>query len=491
MYCTYSHLSSFWLFVADKHSLFLCLTATAGGGGKNPMSLAGSISSRRLQHSQQRSSSRMFSSGPATLEEDDWQRDRTTAQCLGAELRALEEQIRACIQAIPESAVHFGASLPTLNESPSPEEQAACDRVNALREEEEQSRCCTFHFVSAEYILRQTTSLLPFQELWRVEGAVVDKTLSEVDAYHSMYATGELLAVSHRWEHPEAPDTQGVQLNAIQAHLTAHPHVRYVWYDHWCMPQGQRTASENLHFGWMLQNVNFLYLGCAVLILLDISYLSRFWTQVRAPSTLGAHVRVKRAFSADVTAFFLPCPVQMEAWLSMQLGGSTGLEPAPEGARRCVIEFLHTATSTTRDDLINMWSQKTPEDAYALLSKPDVHVTNQRDKVTQLDKVKKLAPRVTATYSAVAAEARHAQGASWMGLVQEGYSLDMLKETAVPVDDDVSNSLLGLTEKVGGVTLRGFCNLQTLNLRDKRITTGEAVALAQSLHVNASLTKIK
>ena len=77
-----------------------------------------------------------------------------------------------------------------------------------------------------------------------------------------------------------------------------------------------------------------------------------------------------------------------------------------------------------------------------------------------------------------------------MGLVQEGYSLDMLKETVVPVDDDVSNSLLGLTEKVGGVTLRGFCNLQTLDLRGKRITTGEAVALAQSLHFNASLTSL-
>lgn len=46
---------------------------------------------------------------------------------------------------------------------------------------------------------------------------------------------------------------------------------------YWCMPQGDRSPAEKAQFLWMLENVNSLYLGCCVLILLDLSYLSRFW----------------------------------------------------------------------------------------------------------------------------------------------------------------------------------------------------------------------
>lgn len=42
------------------------------------------------------------------------------------------------------------------------------------------------------------------------------------------------------------------------------------------MPQGECTLAEKARFRWMLQNVNLLYLGCSVLLLVDISYLSRF-----------------------------------------------------------------------------------------------------------------------------------------------------------------------------------------------------------------------
>ena len=41
------------------------------------------------------------------------------------------------------------------------------------------------------------------------------------------------------------------------------------------MPQGKRTLAEKVRFKWMLQNVNLLYLGCRVIILLDLSYVSR------------------------------------------------------------------------------------------------------------------------------------------------------------------------------------------------------------------------
>ena len=43
------------------------------------------------------------------------------------------------------------------------------------------------------------------------------------------------------------------------------------------MPQGERTPAEKVDFQHMLSNINLLYLGCHVLVLLDLSYLSRFW----------------------------------------------------------------------------------------------------------------------------------------------------------------------------------------------------------------------
>ena len=49
-----------------------------------------------------------------------------------------------------------------------------------------------------------------------------------------------------------------------------------------------RTADDAAHFKWMLRNVNLLYLGCAVLIVMDISYLSRFWTVCSARPLVSA-----------------------------------------------------------------------------------------------------------------------------------------------------------------------------------------------------------
>ena len=49
-----------------------------------------------------------------------------------------------------------------------------------------------------------------------------------------------------------------------------------------CMPQGSKKSVERFEFDEMLHNVNWLFLGARVLILLDLSYLSRFWTQARA-----------------------------------------------------------------------------------------------------------------------------------------------------------------------------------------------------------------
>ena len=112
----------------------------------------------------------------------------------------------------------------------------------------------------------------------------------------------EVLVVSHRWFSAREPDEEGMQLEKI-CEVLAEPKysgIKYVWYDYWCMPQGaDKTPEQKVQFKWMLQNINSLYLGCHVLILLDLSYLSRFWTQ-------------------------------FEAWLSMQTATKEGLRPASE-----------------------------------------------------------------------------------------------------------------------------------------------------------------
>ena len=124
--------------------------------------------------------------------------------------------------------------------------------------------------------------------------AIVSEYVSLVDA-----CSGELrkdvLVVSHRWLSPEAPDAGGTQLATIRAHLMAHDEIRLVWYDAWCMPQDERTAKEKEEkakdtrteedvkdFKRMLADVNLLYVGASVLFLLDVSYISRFWTQFEA-----------------------------------------------------------------------------------------------------------------------------------------------------------------------------------------------------------------
>lgn len=57
------------------------------------------------------------------------------------------------------------------------------------------------------------------------------------------------------------------------------------------LPQGvDKTPSELAEFGQQLPNINLLYLGCTVLILLDRSYCSRFW-QAHSDSNAAPCVR--------------------------------------------------------------------------------------------------------------------------------------------------------------------------------------------------------
>ena len=69
----------------------------------------------------------------------------------------------------------------------------------------------------------------------------------------------------------------------------------------------------------------------------------------------------------------------------MQCGGPAGLQPAAAGKRRSTFVCVHNATAQTEDaKLIAMWERRTPAEARATLSAPDVTVTNQSDKTTQV-----------------------------------------------------------------------------------------------------------
>jgi hypothetical protein len=79
---------------------------------------------------------------------------------------------------------------------------------------------------------------------------------------------------------------------------------------------------------------------------------------------------------------------QYEAWLSMQVVDGTSVRPANPEERRCTIATIANANSIIAEGLYAMWVAKTPEQAYDMLSKDDVTVTNQNDKDTQLRKLR-------------------------------------------------------------------------------------------------------
>jgi hypothetical protein len=117
-----------------------------------------------------------------------------------------------------------------------------------------------------------------------------------------------------------------------------------------------------------------LYLGTTVLILFDISYTSRFWTQ-------------------------------FEAWLSMQFATPNGLKSAvgTKNARYHIVCIQNAAEQAEAHTmmLVNTWATKTPQQAFDFLSKPDVTVTNQSDKQGQLPKIRALDATVQGAFQAI------------------------------------------------------------------------------------------
>ena len=104
------------------------------------------------------------------------------------------------------------------------------------------------------------------------------------------------------------------------------------------MPQYPRTEAEDADFRDMLHNMDVMYLSSTVLLVVDMSYLTRFWTQ-------------------------------FEAWLSFQSPATSGLGPASEASRRCTIKCILNADLDLEGvKLIRLWSKKTPTEARALLA---------------------------------------------------------------------------------------------------------------------------
>ena len=155
-----------------------------------------------------------------------------------------------------------------------------------------------YYFLRADRLRETTLTTLPaLQTLLSdpaTRGWVVKVELNFDDACRGKYV-GEFLACSHRWladgqadPHRAPPDPNGKQLAVMNDHLTAHPAIKFLWLDWCCMWQGNKegqreiTVDEKSEFDRMLGEVNMLYLGCQAQVLLDFSYLSRFWTMYEA-----------------------------------------------------------------------------------------------------------------------------------------------------------------------------------------------------------------
>ena len=110
----------------------------------------------------------------------------------------------------------------------------------------------------------------------------------------------------------------------------------------------------------MLPYVNLLYLSASVLIIMDSSYFSSFWTL-------------------------------FEAWLAYQQVTRDGLRPAPVWEQRCTVACIYNARPQyDGNKLHRVWRNRTPKDAHDVLAKPDIQVTNGRDMEVQLKKLLEL-----------------------------------------------------------------------------------------------------
>ena len=252
------------------------------------------------------------------------------------EKKKLAEQLAAKEKSMAEEIERLRAEL-TKKEAapPSPEKQTLSEAdAEAVRKIEQQARkedeeaYCTFEVLDKHQLMDLPEgALMPkYQDLKRDHPKMlVPFTISFAEACAGIHVK-KVLTISHRWMDPKLADVDGTQLTAIRKHLKEKGEdIEYIWMDFSCMPQGEeKTAAQIADFRRMISQVNLLYLGTSVLILLDLSYLSRFWTQ-------------------------------FEAWLSMQQATTGKLCRASGFERRETIVTIYNGTPTAVKLLEEQW----------------------------------------------------------------------------------------------------------------------------------------
>merc|ERR1711998_489521 len=133
------------------------------------------------------------------------------------------------------------------------------------------------------------------------------------------------------------------------------------------MPQGKSSDGGKRYFKLILPIVNILYSTLTVIIMVDQQYIGRFWTQ-------------------------------LECFLALRLISEDGLvaaAPEDRGSRCLFIEMgASEGTGGLAALLKGTWGPGSVQEAHDRLARPDVQVTNQKDKTQQLEKLLQLDERI-------------------------------------------------------------------------------------------------
>jgi vacuolar protein 8 len=323
-------------------------------------------------------------------------------------------------------------------------------------------------FIKADKLRDCDDQKLPrFQDLQRQRPDwFEEKEITSEGACAHEYAD-KVLAVSHRWEQPDEPDTQGKQFAAMRAYVRGKPDIKHVWVDFSCAPQKERTPAEERVFERTLRFVNLLFLGSRVLILCDRTYVTRFWTL-------------------------------LEAWISMQMATIDGLVPAPREKRRCDIVPIHHASEVTVSELEAQVASKSLDELYAMLESPDIQVTNRKDKGQQLAKLLTLDDQVKRKMTLAVGAPRPSHGGAGVGTGADSPAPsknERLKRLVEQVSNgslDAAGALADMRENESRVAIAragGIVPLVALLTAQDPAAGAEAARALRSLAINAENKK--
>mmetsp|Transcript_59553 Transcript_59553/g.98745 ORF Transcript_59553/g.98745 Transcript_59553/m.98745 type:complete len:535 (+) Transcript_59553:95-1699(+) len=226
-------------------------------------------------------------------------------------------------------------------------------------------RAVCFWFVDADHLRTAGYSRLPeFKVLLRTGALQLKWFLLDDRGFirtDQLDGLERFCVISHRWEALNQPDPAGVQMDQLRKILGEHTDIKWVWFDYGCAPQKPRTRFEDKLFQLTLNNIWLLFLHLRVVILLDLSYLSRFWTSY-------------------------------EAWLSMRtyIHGDGQLAPTIHlsNVRYLIVPLRSNPGHLFSRLLVSMWANCSLEEAIQILQAPDVSLTNGKDKQLCVEKMR-------------------------------------------------------------------------------------------------------